>query len=313
MLLAPTQGVCMTSKAEVRDLRPCPGGPRNRIRCLAFVLAVLGAALAPQWTAAQAGAAAPKTPQHVWLDADGEPLPFQSDAEILEFLQTAPVVSREDIPDGVNKPQQVVLEKDGTRLHAIFRVVDKKQKDVRIGERFYFDFRDSHRHEPAAYELARWLGLDCVPPALPRQLDGKDGSFQIWVEKALKSDQLDSRPPDIQAWVRQGWDRDLFDNLILNVDRNQGNILVGQQYRVWLIDHTRGFQPERQLLSPETLARVKRSVWDRLVAMTEEDLKGLVGDYLDNSQVNSLAKRRELLIEHVEGLVAERGEGAVFY
>jgi hypothetical protein len=42
-------------------------------------------------------------------------------------------------------------------------------------------------------------------------------------------------------------------------------------------------------------------------------LKGLVGDYLDGGQVSALAKRRELLIEHIEQLVAERGEGAVLY
>jgi hypothetical protein len=302
----------MTSGVEGRQSRPHGGGRSCSTRRLALFLAVLGAALGPQLGAAQ-GAVPAEGPRNVWLDAEGKPLPFQTDAEILEFLGTARVVKRQRIPVGVNKPEKLVLEKDGTRAHASFRVVDKKQKDVRIGERFYFDFRDSYRHEPAAYELARWLGLHSVPPALPRQLDGKDGSVQIWVEQALKSDQLDSRPPDVQAWIRQGWERDLFDNLILNTDRNSTNILVDRQFRVWLIDHTRAFQPERQLLNPETLVRVKRSVWARLLAMTEEDLKGVVGDHLDHSQMNALAKRRELLIEHVEALVAERGEGAVFY
>jgi len=303
----------MTSGVEGWQSGPFGRDRHFRARGLALVLVFLGAALAPRIGAVQGAPSPSETTQHVWLDAEGEPLPFESDAEILEFLRTAPVVSKETIPVGVNRPQQVVLEKDATRARAVFRAADLKQKDVRIGERFYFDFRDSYRHEPAAYELARWLGLDNVPPAAPRQLDGKDGSVQIWVEKALESDELDSQPPDVRAWIRQWWEKDLFDNLILNTDRNSGNILVDQQYRVWLIDHTRAFQPERQLLNPETLARVKRSVWDRLVAMTEEDLKGVVGDYLDHSQLNALAKRRELLIEHVEGLVAERGEGAVFY
>jgi hypothetical protein len=303
----------MTSGVEGWPSGPFGRDRHFRARLLALILVFLGAALAPRGGAAQGAASPSETTQHVWLDAEGDPLPFRSDAEILEFLRTATVVSKETIPVGVNKPQRVVLEKDGTRARAAFRAADLRQKDVRIGERFYFDFRDSYRHEPAAYELARWLGLHCVPPAVPRTLDGKDGSVQMWVEKALESDELDSQPPDVQAWIRQWWDKDLFDNLILNVDRNSGNVLVDQEYRLWLIDHTRAFQPERQLLNPEALARVKRTVWDRLVAMTEEDLKGVVGDYLDHAQMSSLVKRRELLIECVEGLVAERGEGAVFY
>jgi hypothetical protein len=273
----------MTSGVEGWPSGPFGRDRHFRARGLALVLVFLGAALAPQRGAAQGAASPPETTRHVWLDVEGEPLPFQSDAEILEVLRSAPVVSRQTIPVGVNKPQELVLEKDGTRLRAAFRVVDKKQKNVRIGERYYFDFRDSYRHEPAAYELARWLGLDSVPPAVLRTLDGKDGSVQIWVENAR------------------------------NTDRNSGNVLVGQDYRLWLIDHTRAFQPERQLLNPETLARIKRSVWNRLVAMSEDDLVGLLGDFLDHAQVSALAKRRDLLIEHVEGLVAERGEGAVFY
>jgi hypothetical protein len=275
------------------------------------VLAVLGAALVPAEGAAQGQATLSETPPYVWLDAEGEPLPFQSDAEILEFLRTAAVVSRDRIPVGVNRPEQLLLEKNGARAHAAFRIADLRQRDVRMGARFYFDFRDSYRHECAAYELSRWLGLDLVPPAVLRRLDGKDGSVQMWLENARESEGF--KPPDVRAWVAQVWDKDLFDNLILNVDRNLGNVLVGQQYRLWLIDHTRAFQPERQLLNPETLARVKRRVWDRLLAMTEDDLKGLVGDYLDGGQMSALAKRRELLIEHFEQLVAERGEGAVLY
>ena len=38
----------------------------------------------------------------VWLDADGNPLPFQTDEEILEFLRTADVVSVVRIPLKLN-------------------------------------------------------------------------------------------------------------------------------------------------------------------------------------------------------------------
>jgi hypothetical protein len=287
-----------------------PAAAGTRGPWLALLLATLGIGLAPRIASPQA-ATPPERPPHVWLDAEGDPLPFQSDAEILGFLKTATVVGRQTIPVGINHPEKLLLEKSGTRAHAAFRVVDKKERNVRIGPRFYFDFRDSHRHECAAYELARSLGLDLIPPATLRQIDGTEGSIQIWLEDALSLEGLE--PPDVRGWITQVWDRELFDNLILNVDRNLGNLFVDPQQRLWLIDHTRAFQPQRQLLAPERIARVRRSVWGRLLALTDGDLDALVGDYLDHAQLSALAKRRELLVALVQRLLAERGEAAVFY
>jgi hypothetical protein len=279
-----------------------------------LILAVLGvAALVPPNAAAQRAGAPAEIPKHIWLDAEGEPLPIQNDADISEFLRTARVVSKQGIDVGVNRAEKLLLEKNGTRAHAIFRVVEIERKQARVGPRFYFRFRDSYLNECAAHELARWLGFHSVPPAVPRRLERKSGSVQIWVEKTRDEESREFKPPDARTWVRQIWDMDLFDNLILNVDRNAGNILVGEHYRLWLIDHTRAFQPVGDLLAPERVVKINRKAWDRLLSMTKEDMQNVVGEYLDGAQVSALAKRRELLIEHVERLVTERGAGAVFY
>ncbi len=63
--------------------------------------------------------------QHVWLDADGKALPFQTDAEITEFMRTANVVNEEPIGIGINQSVRVTLEQSGVRAHAIFREVDR--------------------------------------------------------------------------------------------------------------------------------------------------------------------------------------------
>jgi hypothetical protein len=302
----------MSGLAEGR--RSVPLGRRPRPRPAAPIVALMAVATLCTATAARGGATPGETPSDVWLDAKGKPLPFQTNEEIEQFLQTARVVDRKKIKGGVNpRKAQLVLEQDGTRARAIFRFGDTKQRDVRIGERFYFDFRDSYKHECAAYALSRYLGLDSVPPAVPRQIDQDGGSVQIWVEKALDEDSDKFAPPDIRAWVAQVWDKDPFDNLILNVDRNAGNIKVSRDYHLWLIDHTRAFQPIPELLNPETVVRVRRVFWDQLKSLTDDELRKLVGDYLDGPQMSALEKRRDLLIEHVEGLITERGEGAVLY
>jgi hypothetical protein len=247
-----------------------------------------------------------------WLDSDGRPLPFQTDGEVLEFLRTAEIVKTRKIPKGITKPQKLLLEKDGIRAHACFRYVDKERKDISVEGRHYRRFRDSSRFEIAAYELALRLGLDSVPPTVPRKVSGRSGSLQIWIEDGRDETARDFKPKSVFAWVKQTWDRDLFDNLILNVDRNSGNQLAGENDKLWLIDHTRAFQPQPELLDPESLQRVNREAWKRLLAMDEGALKEAVGDHLDGEEFMCLAARRERLIEHVEALVAERGE-AVFY
>ena len=119
------------------------------------VLAV--AVWAPEAGAVQGAAAPTATTDNVWLDAEGAPLPFQSDAEISHFLRTARVVSKRDIDVGINRAEKLLLEKDGTRAHAIFRVVDIEEKHFQLGPRLYLRFRDSYRNERAAHELARWI------------------------------------------------------------------------------------------------------------------------------------------------------------
>jgi hypothetical protein len=58
---------------------------------------------------------------------------------------------------------------------------------------------------------------------------------------------------------------------------------------------------------------INRQIWASLQAMSDEELKDVVREHLDTEQLNCLVKRRELLVELVEGLVAEKGEDKVFY
>ena len=64
----------------------------SRVVLLASLLLASGGG--PGAALAQEAPGSPVPRPHVWLDARGEPLPFQSDEEILEFLRTARVVGR---------------------------------------------------------------------------------------------------------------------------------------------------------------------------------------------------------------------------
>ncbi len=170
----------------------------------------------------------------VWRGSDGKRLPFQSHKEIEGFLRTAQVTSKERIGEEINNPLKVLLEKQGVQMHAIFREVEVKKSKAQLGVGPRLGFRDDNIFECAAYELSRLLGMDNVPPTVRRRIGRRKGSMQLWIENAMtdrsrKKNNL--KAPDQRRWALEKQLMYLFDNLIFNDDRNQGNILYGATIR----------------------------------------------------------------------------------
>ena len=252
----------------------------------------------------------------VWRGPDGKPLPFQSHEEIKEFLRTAEVTSKERVGEGINNPLKVLLEKKGVRVHAIFREVKVKKPKVQSGVGPRVDFRDDHIFESAAYELSRLLGMDNVPPAVQRRIGRREGSVQLWIEDAITDKARQRRNLKELDQRRWGLERQLmylFDNLIYNDDRNQGNILYDSEWKLWMIDHTRAFRRFTQLRNPQVIRYCERGVWDRLRTLDDDLIKERLGQFLTSWEIKGLLKRREKLVEHLQGQIAKRGEGAVLW
>ena len=153
-------------------------------------------------------------------------------------------------------------------MNAIFRTVDISRQRIRIGGRFHMFFRDSAMHECAAYALARLLGLENVPPAVARSINGRWGSLQVWVEGTMTGNDRRERglqPPEPQEWFLRTMMITVWDQLIFNDDRNPGNILIEPDWDVWMVDHTRAFQRNPNLRDPEMVTHCERHFWERLV------------------------------------------------
>ena len=89
---------------------------RPRLRTLLSAAAVVLAGLT-----APALRAADPPPAPAWrtfVDVDGKPLPFKTDAELLEFLRTAEPPSETHLSGGINFPRKGGLEKDGLKVSA---------------------------------------------------------------------------------------------------------------------------------------------------------------------------------------------------
>lgn len=251
-----------------------------------------------------------------WLAKDGTPLPFTSREEMEEFLRTAEVVSMRELSTGITRPDKVLLEKDGIRMSAVFRTVNYSKRKWNSSRGPRLNFRDKYIFEVAAYELGKLLGLENIPPTVLRKIDGKEGSLQAWVENAMTEEMRindNVSPPDRRRWIFQINIIRVFDNLVFNDDRNQGNILIGPDWKVWMIDATRCFQMVPELKKPEDVQYCERGFWQRLNELTEEQIETALKEtgLLSPGEIRTLLVRRDKLIKHINSLIEEKGEAAV--
>ena len=277
-------------------------------------------ALAGFASAAEAQAAGsedgPASLGRVWLGPDGNPLPFKTDEEVMEFMRTAKVVSVREIGEGVTRPEVVMLEKEGIQMRAHFQSHDERQDVAKLPTGTEIGFRDTYLFNIAAYKLGVMLGLDNIPPSIRRKVKGKFGSLRTWVEKTMTDKQRQAQKivaPDVLRWNRQMYRMRLFDELIANTDRNQGNILIDEGWNVWMIDHTRSFRRGNKLLRPEGIPQFDRKLWDKILVLDEKEVKTRLKKWLRGSEIKAIFKRRDELAKYIQKLVDERGEAQIFY
>ena len=283
---------------------------------LCFSLTVTTVIYGQDTATSQGGASPTAAPARVWLDPSGRPLPFKTDEEVVEFLNTAKVVKMKDIPTGIAHPRKVLLEKDGIQMNAAFRDINEDKQMAKMAAGVEMFFRDAYIFEPAAYELSKMLGMDNVPPAVLRKLQGMNGSLQVWVENAMtQTDRMKKKipPPDPNRYNLQLFTMHVFDGLIYNTDRNPGNILFDKDWKLWLIDHTRAFRRHEEVQNPQYILRVERKMWERLQGLNPGEVRQRLSPYLRSLEIDSLLKRREKLIELIQKLIAERGENRVLF
>jgi hypothetical protein len=253
----------------------------------------------------------------IWKGPNGVVIPFENNEEVTEFLRTAKVVQVEKLSEGKGGSKRVLLEKDGIKMRAIFRDIElSRSKGPGLRGKIRRNFRDHYRYEVAAYELSQMLGLDNVPPTVIRQIHLEIGSLQIWVENAITENirQKEERiPPSYLYYGRQSQVMKVFDNLIHNDDRNLGNILFDQNWKLWMIDHTRTFRLDKELSEPEEIRSCEEDLWEKIQTLDEAALRERLGDFLRGTEIDALLARKDLLVEHIQKLIEQKGEKAALF
>jgi hypothetical protein len=279
-------------------------------RLIALFVLSIGVAGFPPSSSAPAAQEAPPLQNAPVQDAPVVPrveAPAESGAKIWigrehefeEFLATAAIARVADVPVGVTRPRRAFFAEGGLAASAVFKALPPSRQS---------GFFESYKAEIAAYELDKLLGLGMVPPTIERRVKNDLGSLQLWVEgvKWLKERDT-STVPSIDAWNRQVYRHRVWDNLIANIDRNAGNLLVDDSWNLILIDHSRAFT--RSTSMPFKMTRIDRPFYEQLKALTEADLAPM-GKWLTDGP-RPLLRRRDTIVTHFEKLIAGSSEAAV--
>jgi hypothetical protein len=240
-----------------------------------------------------------------------------SPADMEKFLQAGKIVKKKDSSKGVTKAYRVTLS-DGVVTH------DAQVQDVDIAKAFFevdprhteVNFKDSYRYNVAAYRLAVSLGLDNVPMSVERTVEGKPVAMTWWLDNVMddgdrqKKKISHSNPLRAADYYAVMY---VFDELIQNRDRNQGNIVWAPDSKMWMIDHTRAFRLGKDLQKPEVLSRVERSLFEKLKALDRQAFTESVGRALTKDEISALFERRDRLVKLFDQKIVTMGEDKVLY
>jgi hypothetical protein len=222
------------------------------------------------------------------------------EAELEAFLRTAKVEKVVELPIGVTRPRRAFLEPGGPVKSFAWKLLTPGMQS---------GYYESYKSEIAAYELDRWLGLNMVPVVVERTVQGDVGAAVLWLE-GVRSWETVLPLPKPTSWGRELARMKMFDDLIGNSDRNKGNLLVDEDWHLYLIDHSRAFVVDLKL--PQELQTIDRALWQKMLALDEPTLGRALGAWLDVRQRGAILRRRDVMKKKIDALVAKHGQ-AIFF
>ena len=244
------------------------------------------------WTVAYSDRPGQRSQPEVLPRAVGARPAGLDDDALEQWLQQADIVGIENLDTGITKPHRVTLRKDGVELRAVFKTVSEQ-----IG-----DDSDRYQYELAAYKLDRLLDLNMVPVTVERTVNKQHGILQFWVDGSINVRRMLEQKKQPAGECAAGPQYNLmnvFDVLIDNTDRTQENALFTQDWMLVLIDHTLAFRTD--VKKPRLLYRgeitVPPALAERLKTLNREMLQQALGTYLKKRQIDTLLKRRDLLLK----------------
>jgi len=271
---------------------------RHRVLVALLALASLLLTLSPRVSAGargpsylQAAASTPALSAKIWEGRN---------AEFEEYIRTAEIDHFDDIALGVTHPKRAYFKPGGLVASVAWKVLPPGRPS---------GYWESYKSEIAAYELDKLLGMGMVPVAVEKRSKGLTAAAILWLTPIHSWKEMEPKPKP-GKWVRQVARMKMFDNFICNKDRNAGNLMVDDDWNLFLIDHSRAFITDKDLAVK--MEHIDPELWNRMLALDEPALTAAIGKWVEGGVVRSILARREKMKIAIDKLVAANGEAAVF-
>jgi hypothetical protein len=238
--------------------------------------------------------------------------------QITDFLKNAKILRGKKTSKGITSPWRLTMT-DGTVTHdAAFQTVDEhKMKNEFADGTVELNYVDSYLYDLAAYEIAKLVGLgNMMPVTVERKWQGQTGALSWWVVTQMdEGERLKKKiePPPSVNWNDQMHRMRVFTALVYDTDRNLTNVLIDNDWKLWMIDFTRGFRMPAKLVNEKDLIKADRQLLERIKTLDGAEVARVTKEYLKKSEIEGVMKRRDLIIQHFDKLVAAKGEKEVLY
>jgi hypothetical protein len=221
-------------------------------------------------------------------------------AEFEDFIREAPIDRFEIVPLGVTHPKRAYFKPGGLVESVAWKVLPPGRPN---------GYWESYKSEIAAYELDKILGMGMVPVAVEKNWKVEKAAAILWLSPIHSWKEMQDKPKPAK-WVPQVARMKMFDDLICNRDRNAGNLLVDDDWNLFLIDHSRAFIDDKGLAV--ALEHVDRPLWTKMLALDEPSLEQAIGPWADRSSIRAMIARRDKMKIAIDALVKQKGEAGVF-
>ena len=270
--------------------------------------------LAASPTAAPAQAPTPPPPPMPPIAAPAAKPPLPSDADIEQFLLKGRLGKTRGAGKGITGSLRGTMTYESLTHDIHIQTIDESKREFKGAQGTEFNFRDYWGFNVAGYKVDRLLGLGLVPVSVERRYRSTLAAYTWWVDDFMMDEQVRynkkiSPPAEVlERWNQQMQLLRLFDQLIANTDRNLGNLLIGNDWTIWAIDHTRAFRTHATLKTPGNVTRCDRAVFARLKQLDKPTLTKAVGNSLQTFEIEAILKRRDAIVAIIE----QKGENGLF-
>ena len=240
--------------------------------------------------------------------------------EAVAYLTGAEIVGEPESFDeaAITGPVRVTLTDGSRTFRAVFKHEDTRYPEFRFSDgREVEQARDSYRHEIAAYELDRMLGLDIVPPCVERKVGSRMGSLCFWVEGSMTEAERRERglqSSDPVKYKGQLREIELFQQLIADLDYSDlRNLVVDEDLRIHKVDSSMAFDADPDLLTGLYSSRLSRRLIRALEALDKKEMTEKLKPWLHKDQRGGLWERRNRILKRAKQLIADYGEERTLY